>query len=128
MKPNIDQLLSLVRAILQIVGTVLVTKSIVTTTDWTTYSGAILMALPIVWGLYAHTDTAKIEAAAAIPSGAGKDAAFAGVSDTAKLKAVEAMPEVTQINVKRSATDGVAAAAADPDRPKVVTTPAVTAT
>lgn len=42
-------------------------------------------------------------------------------TDNAKLAAVEALPGVASITVKASATDGVAAAAADPSRPKVKT-------
>jgi hypothetical protein len=97
MTPNTDQILSLIRAILQIVGTSLMAKGVVTTADWTTYSGAILMAAPIIWGLLAHTDGAKIAA-------------------------VAAMPDVEKIVVQPKAGDGVGAALADPTQPKVVST------
>jgi hypothetical protein len=96
MSPNTDQILSLVRAILVIVGTILTTKGIVGTADWTTYSGAIITIVPIVWSMFVHTDSAK-------------------------LAAVEAMPDVAKIIVTPNAVDGAGAAAADPDRPKVTT-------
>ena len=60
MLPNTDQVLSLVRAILVIVGTFLTTKGLVSTADWTTYTGAILMIVPPIWGLFAHTDASHI--------------------------------------------------------------------
>lgn len=42
-------------------------------------------------------------------------------TDNAKVKAAAALPGVAQVVVKKTATDGVAAAAADPAQPKVVT-------
>lgn len=42
-------------------------------------------------------------------------------TDDAKMKMTEALPDVANIVVKPTATDGVAAAAADPTRTKVVT-------
>lgn len=102
--PNQDQVLSLVRSILAIVGTMLATKGVVSSSDWTTYSGAILVFVPIVWSMFAHTDSAK-------------------------LKAVEAMPDVKNIVVVNGkletptpAASAAVAAAADPSRPKVVNT------
>lgn len=98
MIPNNEQLLSLLRAILQIVGTSLMAKGVVTTADWTTYSGAIMMIVPIAWGYFAHTNSAK-------------------------LAAVEAMPEVAKIVVKPTTDSSpeIVAAAEDPSRSKVVT-------
>jgi hypothetical protein len=43
-------------------------------------------------------------------------------TDSAKIAAVEALPDVKNVVVEKTATDGVAAAAADPERPKVVVT------
>jgi hypothetical protein len=48
-------------------------------------------------------------------------------TDTAKIAAVTALPGVTKIIVSPSATDGVAAAAADPTQPKVTTSTPVPA-
>jgi hypothetical protein len=42
-------------------------------------------------------------------------------SDSAKIAMVEKLDDVKNVVVTKSATDGVAAAAADPARPKVVT-------
>ena len=97
MGPNTDQIQSLVRAVLVIAGTILTTKGLVGTADWTTYSGAVLTIAPIVWSMFAHTDSAK-------------------------LAAVEAMPSVAKITVSPIASETtVAAIAADPTRPKVTT-------
>lgn len=104
MKPNTDQVMSIVRAVLLIAGTMLVNNHVVTQTGWDALAGAVLMAAPVLWGLVAHTDNAA-------------------------LATVEAMPDVTKIVVKTTSTNGVATAAADPSRPKVVvtTTPIETA-
>jgi hypothetical protein len=53
------------------------------------------IAWPFIWGLLAHSDKAKVEAAAALP-------------------------DVDKVVVKPTATNGVAAAVADPNLPKVV--------
>lgn len=105
MKPNLDQVLSLVRAVLSILGTMIVAHGTfgINAGVWEQITGVVLMVAPMVWGMYAHTDSAK-------------------------LASVEAMPEVTKIVVKTTATDGVATAAEDPNRPKVVTTTAPSAT
>ncbi len=42
-------------------------------------------------------------------------------TDAGKIAAAAALPDVAKIEVKPTATDGVAAAAADPAQPKVVT-------
>src|SRR5260221_5433631 len=42
-------------------------------------------------------------------------------TDSAKIAAVAALPDVAKIVVKPNATNGVASAAADPNQPKVVT-------
>ena len=92
---NQDQILSIARAVLQVVGTGLVSKGLIGTADWSTIMGAVLMVVPVIWGMMAHTDAAKVAA-------------------------VEAMPSVKQIVVNSSiATDGIADAANDPLRPKV---------
>lgn len=44
-------------------------------------------------------------------------------TDAAKIAAAAALPDVAQITVKSTATDGVAAAAADPTQTKVVKAP-----
>jgi hypothetical protein len=72
-----------------------------------------------IWGVLTHRPTAVLTAAAEIP-GPEKLAAFHGIPDDAKLKVVEALPDVAKVVVKKTASDGVAAAASDPTRPKVV--------
>jgi len=73
-----------------------------------------------LWSQLTKTDTAKIEMAAAIPAGAAKEAAFSGVSDSTKIAAVTALPDVEKIVVQPKASDGVGAALADPAQTKVV--------
>ena len=95
MLPNTDQVLSLVRAALVIVGTILTTKGVVSVADWTTYTGAILMIVPPIWGLFAHTNSAQIATVAAMPG--------------------------ATIHVDTAvATGALAMAAADPSQPNVV--------
>lgn len=62
MKPNTSQLLSLLRAILQVVGTILVSHGTlgITGAMWEQISGGVLVIAPVIWSMYAHTDAAKI--------------------------------------------------------------------
>jgi hypothetical protein len=53
--------------------------------------------------------------------------ALSGVSDAAKVKIAASVPDVAHIAVSDSATDGLAAAAASPLQPKVVTLASVEA-
>ena len=119
---NNDQLLSLLRTVLQIIGTSVVAHGTlgINGAMWEQITGGVLMLAPTIWSMYAHTNTATLATVAAMP-GPAKEEAFAGIPDSAKIAAVEAMPDVTKITVKATATDGVADAAGDPDRPKVVT-------
>ena len=97
MTPNTEQLMSLLRAVLQIMGTALVAHGTlgINAALWEQISGGILMLAPIVWSMFAHTDSAKIAA-------------------------VAAMPDVEKIVVQPKAADGVGAALADPAQTKVV--------
>ena len=105
MTPNLDQILSVIRWLLSVggpLGALLIARG-QTPEQVTAVSTAVLAlvgALPpiisFVWGMFAHTDSAK-------------------------LAAVEAMPAVTKITVTPTAPDAVAQAAADPSRPKVST-------
>jgi hypothetical protein len=94
---NQDQLLSLLRTVLQIAGTAIVAHGTlgINGAAWEQLSGGILMLAPVLWSMYVHTDGQKIAA-------------------------VTAMPGIQQIIVKTSADDGAAAAAADPTQTKVV--------
>jgi hypothetical protein len=91
---------------------------------WARAGAASLLAIAIgKWpGLGAYLDPATQAALGVVVSGAA-----VGVwsqltkTDTAKLAAVAALPDVTKIIVKTTSTDGVAAAAADPAQPKITT-------
>lgn len=95
---NQDQLLSLLRAVLQIIGTAVVAHGTlgINGAMWEQIAGAVVMIAPALWGVAVHTDAAKIAS-------------------------VTAMPDVTAVVVKAGAVDGAATAAADPTQPKVVT-------
>jgi len=62
--PNQDQVLALVRAILLIAGTFLVTTEthagLLSATDWATLSGVALTIIPIVWSMFAHAKAEKL--------------------------------------------------------------------
>lgn len=94
---NTDQMLSLLRTVLQIAGTAIVAHGTlgINGAMWEQISGAVLLLAPIIWSMYAHTDAANI----------------------AK---VAAMPDVEKIVVQPTATDGAGAALADPTQTKVV--------
>src|SRR5262245_37320009 len=65
---NLDQVLSIVRAILQILGTTLVSRGLILSeADWTTISGGVLMVVPVAWSIWANRKTAKIARVAAMP-------------------------------------------------------------
>lgn len=117
---NLAQGFSLSRSGLQAAGGSLAYQGL-TSGNWLMAGlGAVVWAVPTVWGLVSHTNSAKIAAVAAMP-GPEKVLAFTGVPDAVKLQAVEAMPQVRKILVASYATNGVADAAEDPARPKVQT-------
>lgn len=95
---NNAQVMSVLRMLLQIAGTAIVAHGTlgINGAMWEQISGAVVMIAPVIWGLFAHTDTAA-------------------------LKTVEAMPDVAKIIPVPGAGDGVGAALADPSRTKVVT-------
>lgn len=67
MTPNTDQILMLVRSVLVIVGMFLVSSNKVTDSNWQTIAGAILTIVPVIWGMFANTQSAKIEKVAVMP-------------------------------------------------------------
>jgi hypothetical protein len=117
--PSSDQVQSWVRTTIAGVGGWAVGKGYGDASLWTMIGGVASLAVPYVWGAFAHTNAAKLEGIATMPR-AEKNAAFGLVSDTVKLAAVEAMPDVKRILVQKDSKDGVADALANPDRPKVV--------
>lgn len=91
---NQDQLLSFVRTAMGALSAIALTHGIGTSSIWELITGMVLAVAPLLWGYFAH-------------------------SDSAKLAAVEALPGVQNITVHASAGDGVMAAALDLTRPKV---------
>ena len=114
MTPNIDQVLMILRVLLSVggpVGALLVARGMTAdqVTALSTSVLAIVGALPpiisLVWGMFAHTEAAKVAAVNALP----KD-------------------QVIGVVVAKTASDGVLAAAQNPAMTNVVmTTPAITA-
>ena len=64
---NSDQLMSVVRDALQIVGTFLATYGVLTSEQWQPMMGAIIMVAPVVWGIIVHSKTNTVKAAARLP-------------------------------------------------------------
>ncbi len=95
MKPNLDQALSAIRTALSLFCGFLVGKGYIDADTATMIVGVTIALGPLVWGYFTHTDNAK-------------------------LAAVEALSDVRSIIVKPTATNGVADAANDMNRPKVV--------
>jgi len=90
---NQDQVLSAVRWLVSVGGGYAVGRGWITTDQITYILGAAVAIVPLVFSFMVHTDTAK-------------------------LKAVEAMPDIAKIVAVPNASNGVAAAVADPSRPK----------
>ncbi len=69
MGPNLEQIKSIARDLLQIMGTLLVAFKLfaVTEENWSVITGAVLMLIPIIWGLFNHTQANAVAIAAAIP-------------------------------------------------------------
>lgn len=65
------QYLNLLRTVMQIGGTFLVSKSIVSEADWTAIMGGILMVVPAVWGLMATRKSAIVDTVNHMPEVAG---------------------------------------------------------
>lgn len=64
---NQEQMLGLLRDFLKLLGGGLVTNGIVSTPNWTTWSGFIIMLAPIGWSLYEKTKTRMIAKVDALP-------------------------------------------------------------
>jgi hypothetical protein len=61
---SLDQVLSVTRNLLQIAGTLLMAYGFVTEGVWESVSGAVVMAVPILWGIFAHSKGQIISSAA----------------------------------------------------------------
>lgn len=91
-----DQMLSILRTLLKIAGTALAAHGVGNIAGWEIISGAILTVVPVVWDMFVHSD--------------------AGV-----VKAAENNASITQVVINTDkASNAVLDAAADPNRPKVV--------
>ena len=109
---NFDQVLSLLRLLLGVsgpIGALLIARGMpaeqvtVLSTSIITVVGTLPPIASAIWGMFAHTNAAKIAA-------------------------VTALPDVQAVVVKSSATNGVANAAADPAQPKVLSATDITLT
>ncbi len=68
---NQEQYLGLFRDFLKLLGGALVTNGIVTTADWTTWTGVLIAAAPIGWSVYEKTKARMIARVDAMPEVAG---------------------------------------------------------
>lgn len=117
--PNQDQLISWTRTTIAGLSGFAIGHGYGDANLWSMISGIAILIVPYVWGWFAHTSAAKLEAISSMaPS--DKRAAMKQIPDALKLEVVEAIPSVQRIVVAAHAGNGVQAAAADPDRPKVV--------
>src|SRR5882672_6563452 len=120
---NQDQVLGIFRTLIGIGSGYAVGNGWLTGEQVTLIGGAAGAIVPLIWSFFAHTDSAKIAAAAALP-GDAKLAAFSGIPASAKIAAVAALPDVKKIVTKEFPIDpAVAAAASDPSQTKVAPAP-----
>ncbi len=91
---NQDQVLSGARSIVAILGGYAIGRGWITTDQLTLITGVVVAIIPLMLGIRANTNSAK-------------------------MASVEAMPDVQKIVVYPSANGSVADAAHDPTRPKV---------
>ena len=66
MQPNQDQVMTLVRSALVIIGTVLVMLGKTSDGNWQIISGSIMAIVPIVWGLFDRTQASTVAKVAAM--------------------------------------------------------------
>jgi hypothetical protein len=64
MFPSLDQANSVARNLLQIAGTLLMAYGVTNEGAWESISGAVLMMVPIAWGLFKHSKGQVIASAA----------------------------------------------------------------
>ncbi len=67
---NLEQIKSIIRDILQILGTMLVSFKLFAITDetWSVIAGAIMMLVPVVWGILNHTQANAVAVVAELKS------------------------------------------------------------
>jgi hypothetical protein len=66
-KPNQQQVMSLLRSALSIVGTVMTLLGYGSDEQWVAISGVAVMIGPAIWGVFVHTQANAVATAAAIP-------------------------------------------------------------
>ena len=97
--PNQEQVMSLLRTALQMIGTYLVARGVLGADGsnlWQLVSGLVMMIAPTVWSMFAHSEKAQIE-------------------NVAEIKGVERI-----VKADNAPPDSaVAKLAADPSQPKV---------
>ena len=64
---NQEQVMSVVRDVLQIVGTFLTTYGVINSGQWQPIAGGVLMMAPVIWGIYTHTQANAVAVVAAAP-------------------------------------------------------------
>lgn len=65
---NPEQIASIVRTILQVVGAILGTAGYMTDAEWALISGPLLTLVTTIWGFVARSDENLIKSAAAVPA------------------------------------------------------------
>lgn len=65
---NPEQIASFLRTVLQVLGGYLVAQGYLGDLDWTALSGAVLVIVPTLWGLWARKDSNLIKSAAEVPA------------------------------------------------------------
>lgn len=91
---NQEQFTSWIKTTLGVVGGVATTYGVGTSSVWMGITGVAVTLAPLAWGYLSNTHLAQVQRAAAIP-------------------------DVAKVVMKSSATNGLAAAAADPRQPKI---------
>ena len=66
-----EQVLGLLRDFLKVLGTSLTAHGIVTSSDWSTWSGIIITLAPIGWSVYERTHARMVAKVDALPGVAG---------------------------------------------------------
>ena len=91
---NEDQILSISRSIVALLGGIAIGRGWISSDQLTLISGIVASLVPLIWGIYAHTNSSK-------------------------LASVEAIRDVKSIVIEPGANGSMGEAAHDPTRPKV---------
>jgi hypothetical protein len=59
--------MSLIRAVLLIIGTFLASSGDPLSANWESISGVILLIIPVVWSMVVHSDAGKLKAVEKLP-------------------------------------------------------------